>query len=353
MKFGIGPYAPALGGEDGARAYHALIDQALRARDNAFDSVWVAERHFGERGECPAPFPLAAALATQVAAVRIGVLCQFGLTNPVYCAEDAATLDNLSGGRLILAAHLPRDEATWASYGVRPSERGARFWESVEIVQRAWAPQPFSFKGAHFRIPARLPENEFTYGQTRVSLTPKPAQLTIPLWVAPSDDEDVVRAARAGLPFLGLAHERLDELRRKLDLYRRYRGDMLPDAIVAIVRHVHTAISDQAARAAAGPALTKYYERNPHPAGQAARAAAVGAVDEWGVIGSVDTCIERLYRYRDDLGVNYVICQVDLPGLDASQVASAIDLFGKAVISEFRMVNFPKEIRTRFLEGRR
>jgi alkanesulfonate monooxygenase SsuD/methylene tetrahydromethanopterin reductase-like flavin-dependent oxidoreductase (luciferase family) len=349
MKFGLGPYVPEASG-GGRDALLRVLEDAARAEDCAFDSVWVSEHHFSERGHCPAAFPLAAAVAVRTTGIRIGVLCELGLAHPVYVAEDAATLDHLSAGRVILGVRRSPDDGTWRGYGVPEPDRDGRFRESLDVLQRAWAPQPFSFQGRHFRIPAQLPQNEFTNRQASVSLTPKPAQLTIPLWVLAEGRDLAGLAADAGLNVLLPADSALPELRAAVDAYRQHR-DPRPSDILALVRHVFVARTGAAARDLAAAALRAHYERVKHPAGLSPAAALEGALEEWGVIGDVETCIERLRRYRDELGVNYVVCHMTLPGLPAHRVAEAIDLFGKAVISEFRMVNFPPQIRARFLEG--
>ncbi len=349
MKFGLGPYLPCTA-DGGRAAYLDVLTHAVRAEDCAFDSLWVGERHFSQEGACSAAFPLAAAVAVRTEGIRIGVVCELGLAHPVYVAEDAATLDNLSGGRLVLAARWSSDEATWRGYGVTAPQRSGRFRESLAILQRAWAPQPFRFDGAHFRVPARLPENVFTGGQAEVSLTPKPAQLTVPLWVWVDGVDLAALAAEEELDIMLPADASMAQLEATVRAYRGRRASR-PADMVALVRHAFVARTDAEARELAGPALRSYYQRFSPADGSSPDTAAAGALDDWGVVGDVDTCIERLRRYRDDLGVNYVVCHMALPGLSPDRVAEAIELFGKAVVSEFRMVNFPREIRTRFLEG--
>lgn len=348
MKFGLGPYVPATA--DGGRdAYVHALDDAAHAEACAFDSVWVSERHFSAHGQCGASFPLAGAVAVRTTGVRIAVLCQLGLTHPVYMAEDAATLDNLSAGRLILGVRTP-DEAAWSGYGVRPEDRKGRFRESLEVLPRAWAPQPFSFEGAHFRIPARLPQNEFTHGQREVSLTPKPAQPTIPVWLLAEDRALASLAADADTHLLLPADLGLLALQPVVATYRERRRPR-PSDIVALIRHVVLARTRAEALSTAVPALRGHYERNGTPQGLSVGGAVEGAIEDWAIVGDVDACIERIQRYREELGVNYLVCHMALPGVQPERRRSAIELFGKAVISEFRMVNFPREIRQRFLEA--
>lgn len=350
MKFGLGPYR--LRQHSGAAMgapFQMMLEQARLAQDRAFDSVWVGETHFSTNGACPAPFVPAAALAVNLDALRIGVFCSLGLTHPIYTAEDAATLDNLSNGRLIVAAGKPLREDEWLGYGIPHEPGDERFAESVDVLRLGWAPQPFSFQGKHFRVPAQHPGNQYTRGQQAVSLTPKPAQLSIPLWIAASDEHAVREAASQALPIVGLPWDDLGRLGKWLDQYQAIAGGRRPEnGITALIRHTYVAATDEEATSdlqePLGKLLEEYQELLPERG-----LASQQELLELSIAGSIETCIQRLYEYRDRLGVNYVICDFDWPDLSLEKVLRAIDLFGKAVISEFRMVNFPREIRQSFV----
>lgn len=351
MKFGLGPYR--LRDHSGTTmdtAFQTMLEQARLAQDRAFDSVWVGEAHFTADGACPAPFVPAAALAVNLDALRIGVFCSLGLSHPIYTAEDAATLDNVSNGRLIVAAGKPLRRDEWLGYGVPPDSGDERFAESVDVLRLGWAPLPFSFRGKHFRIPAQHPGNPYTHGQEAVSLTPKPAQLSIPLWIAASDEHAVREAASRALPLVGLPWDDRDSLGKRLEQYQALAGGRRPEGgITALIRHTYTAATDEEAmsdlQGPSGRLLREYQELLPErsPGSQE-------ELLELSIAGGIETCIQRLYEYRDRLGVNYVICDFDWPDLSPQRVLRAIDLFGKAVISEFRMVNFPREIRQSFVD---
>ena len=63
------------------------------------------------------------------------------------------------------------------------------------------------------------------------------------------------------------------------------------------------------------------------------------------VIGNPDTCIEQLYRYQNELGVNYVVARLAYHDMHPGETAKAIQLFGQGVVPEFRMFGMPDEIR--------
>ncbi len=74
------------------------------------------------------------------------------------------------------------------------------FAEALEIVRKAWAPAEFAHQGGFWKVPAAdFNGNPFANGIVRVNVTPKPAQLSVPVWIAGGDSAAVERAARLGL----------------------------------------------------------------------------------------------------------------------------------------------------------
>lgn len=292
MKFGL-----ILETSESAR----LGAQARLAEELGFDSVWVLERRSPGPGACPAPLVTAAALAVHTRAVRIGALVILGLSHPLYTAEDAAVLDNISGGRLLLAAAPPSAEEA-SAWGLSPEGLAQRFGEALEVCLGAWSPLPLHYEGQHFRVPANLPENIYAASFTSVSVTPKPAQVELPLWVVAGDEEAVRQAARLDLPIVGPAEASPAELEARFRLHRSLTP-LRPSRPAALIRDID--------------------------------------------VRNVDDCIQEIERYRDALGVNYLVCRLAGEG---EAWEEAVELFGKAVIPEFRMFGFPAEMRSRSLE---
>lgn len=342
MKFGLGPY-PA----DDSERYSALLDQVAAAEEEGFDSVWIDG---GRQYSGGSPFPLAAAVARRTRAVRLGVLPTIGLVHPIYLAEDAATLDLLSNGRLILGLSDQPSLGSLEAYRVTTGDARQRFWESVEVLYRAWSPEPFAHEGKYWRVPARLPEHTLAADAVKVSVTPKPAQPLIPAWVATSNEDSVRRAAARGLPVLGQAWETRSQLATKFRLYQEAAGESLAGRLLPAVRDVHVAESvDLAWRAVEGPLATAYggYE----DAGVLGNGADVRTrAQSRAVIGDVDSVIEELQAYQAETGCNYLICRMALPGLAAEAVRSSMTLLGRGVAPQFRMYGLPPEIRARTVE---
>ena len=112
----------------------------------------------------------AAAVAARVDEVVVAAEVALGSRHPVEVAEEAAVVDLVSGGRLVLVAR--------PAPGTEP-----RFAEELDVVRHALAPRPFRFEGEALRVPANLPQNVHLQ-EHRVRVTPAPAQVRLEVWGA-------------------------------------------------------------------------------------------------------------------------------------------------------------------------
>src|SRR5215469_14771018 len=144
--------------------YRRHIDLCVEAEDLGFDTIWLTEHHFVEDGYSPSMLPIAAAIAARTKRIRIGTfVLLMPLHHPLHVAEDAATIDVLSNGRLDLGlgqGYVPRE---FAGFNVPRDERSRRLREGVEIVRRAFTEEQFTFEGKCYTV-------------RDVSLYPKPVQ---------------------------------------------------------------------------------------------------------------------------------------------------------------------------------
>ena len=127
--------------------------------------MWLAEIHVApERSVCSAPLTLASAIAARTKRMKIGTGVQvLPLCHPLRLAEEAATVDQISHGRLIFGVGRSGFPRTYEAYGVPYGESRERFAETLEILKRAWTEESFSYKGKY-------------YSFDNVALTPKPYQ---------------------------------------------------------------------------------------------------------------------------------------------------------------------------------
>ena len=150
------------------------------------DSIWQSDRIIGADAnlEC---MSVMAALAGGTRKVKFGMnVASLGLRDPVIMAKACATIDVLSGGRLLPAfgvgSAISRD---YAATGIPTKGRGQRSAEGLEIMSRLWTEDEVSFEGKHFTL-------------NRASINPKPVQNPMPLWVGGSAAQAIERTARWG-----------------------------------------------------------------------------------------------------------------------------------------------------------
>ena len=166
-----------------------IIDLAERAEALNFDSVWVGDSILA-RPRLEA-FTTLAAVAARARRVKVGTAVLLpALRHPVVMANEAANLDLLSEGRLILglgiAAKMPAVRAEFEACGVSIDHRLGIFEETVTLMRRLWREPNVTFNGRHFQL-------------QDVSLGLRPYNASgIPMWIAGSVDNSLRRVARLG-----------------------------------------------------------------------------------------------------------------------------------------------------------
>jgi Coenzyme F420-dependent N5,N10-methylene tetrahydromethanopterin reductase and related flavin-dependent oxidoreductases len=191
MKFGIGYYSlqsPPHNPHPHQKLYAEMLDEIRAAEELGFESAWLTEHHFLDDGYCPSLLLTAAAIAASTKKVRIGTgILLMPLHDPIRVAEDAAVADLISGGRLILGLGLGYRKEEFDGFDVSLKSRKGRMEESIEILQKSWADEPFSLQGKYYQY-----EN--------INVTPKPVQKPIPIWIGAFTEPAIRRAARIGAP---------------------------------------------------------------------------------------------------------------------------------------------------------
>ena len=178
--------------QEPAKLYREILDQIVRAEALGWDDIWLSEHHFVDDGYTPSMLPLASAIAARTERVRIGTsVLLLPLHDPVRVAEDAATVDLVSGGRFELgvAAGYRREE--FEGFGVSRRERGARMDEALPIVRRLLDGERVSVDGRY-------------YSYRNLELHPQPAQQHLPIWIGGFSEPAARRAARLGDGYIAI-----------------------------------------------------------------------------------------------------------------------------------------------------
>jgi len=172
--------------QDPTVLYRGILDQIVRAEALGWDDVWLSEHHFIEDGYTPSMLALACAIAARTTRLRIGTsVLLLPLHDPVRVAEDAATVDVLSGGRLELGVGVGYRVGEFTGFNIAASERASRMEEALSLLKRLFAGERFSHHGRH-------------YHYDDIALFPQPVQRPPKLWVGGFRPPAVRRAARLG-----------------------------------------------------------------------------------------------------------------------------------------------------------
>jgi probable F420-dependent oxidoreductase len=154
VRVGIGLFTgqiPVGSGRTFAQEYRDTVELTQLAEEVGFDSAWVSEHHGSSDGYLPSLLVFLAALAQATTRIELGTgVVLTPLHDPVRLAEDAAVVDQLSGGRLVLGLGLGWREEEFRMLRIPFEERLARHVETVEILRRAWTGQRFSYRGEVF-----------------------------------------------------------------------------------------------------------------------------------------------------------------------------------------------------------
>ena len=347
MKFGLHYLMSCADGQSAAQRYQETLDQATRAEALGFESVWPVEHHFNRAVSIlPCPALLLAAIASRTSTLRLGTaIVQLPLAHPMRIAEELATLDVLSGGRVEAGVGRGGNPTHFAGYGVSMAESRDRMIEALGYIRRAWTEERFSFQGRFFQA-------------DDLALAPRPIQQPHPpIRIAVNSAETAAWAGREGYPiFLASNVNPFPKLRELVPLYRGARADaghapfaaddltlVMPVYVGETRRQVEREVSPSVRQFAASAAsvaqtwIAKASEAE-RPKLQALFEQMCGMTYETvnavtAIFDTPSACVERLQHVREELNPGRLICWFNFGGLvPHDQVMRSMELFSSRVL---------------------
>ncbi len=185
------------------------------------------------------PLGLLAHAAALTERMRLGTAVILApLRIPVALAADLATVDRLSGGRLVAGLALGGDRTRYAAFGLSPEARVRRFEEGVRLLTLLWTESSVTFDGEFWQL-------------HDVSVQPKPVQQPHPpLWFGGGSPAAVRRAARLADGWIGAGSSTAEAFRQSMSVLRDSLGDAGRDlASYSISKRVYVAVDDDRERA--------------------------------------------------------------------------------------------------------
>lgn len=310
--------------------YRQFLDEARLADELGFSHVWVSEHHFAEDDWNCSPLPLLAAAAACTERIRLGTyVLLLALHDPLRIAEDAATVDILSGGRLDLAIGAGPMQQECDVFGVAKNETFARTYEALEFIQRCFVEDEVTHEGKYY-----------TYRNVR--MRPKPVQRPYPpIWMAAMGPQSIARTAQRGYHLASALHS---------PLWKTYPGELAKHGrrredhrIVSGPLCVHVADSREQAWDEAEEALhwgVEFYRRRGvqmplPPVGELRRTPNAGIYGVPFAVGTPDDVLQVLSIYRDD-PLDQMSLQFHAPGMNPEHVSRSMRSFARHVMPEIR-----------------
>lgn len=333
MKVSINlPVIEDAGGSDPFRPTFELAQAAERA---GFYGAFVGHHHFTPGYET-APWVVLAAVAARTSQLRLGTSIYLLPTHhPLDVAENVATLDRISGGRVILGAGIGYRPYEYDAFELPYHRRGARMSEALEILPRAWSGEPVSYDGRHFHF-------------DDVTVYPTPVQEPHPpLWIGAVARQAQERAARLGDGWMSDIMEPLPREQQLAGRYRHYCEEAGRPATVCLMRTGAVAPRREDLEQRWLPEVAEMQLGYWRAGAQGRDADGMFARLERGdavslpefahdrvIAGTPDDCIEQIRRWQEAVAPEHLLLGLSGAVRGPDGLRDAIELFGREVLAE-------------------
>lgn len=345
MKFGLFTHVPWPEGSEPRQVFRETVEEVQYAESVGFHGAWLAEHHFSRYGVGSSCLVFAGNLAAQTSKIRIGTAVLVPpLHNPIRLAEDTATVDVLSDGRLDVGFGRGTAGYEYKGYNMDREESQERFQESIGVIKGLWTTRDYSHQGQHYQV-------------NSANLTPPPVQKPHPpIYIASSRTEETLRfIAGSGHPLIvGVVLDDSDSI----DLCRRYAelsrqaGHNVPISEIPFFRYTYVGETEEAARKEAEAGINWTMDMIQWRRSIEQGSEVYQNMDEWrrsrtvfptdydyiyenrSVIGSPEQCVAKIKALQKE-GVEYFVCNFSFGGISHEKLMRSMKLFAEEVMPHF------------------
>ncbi|MCH7735623.1 MAG: LLM class flavin-dependent oxidoreductase [Chloroflexi bacterium] len=343
MEFHVRP------GRSQAEDFAEAFRQVDLAEELGLDCIWMAESHFNpERAVLSSPMVVGTAIAAKTERIKIGTAVQvLPLGEPLRIAEEAATLDQISHGRLQFGVGRSGFPGSYEGYGKDYGQSSERVYEDLEIIIKAWTHERFSYEGKF-------------HSYEDVCLVPKPYQSPHPpVRMAANSSATFPVVGRLDLPlFIGVRQHGASMVAGYVESYQEAREEAgfsgPPDVSIRVP--VYVAESREEAVTAPEQSFMKQFRRLGGQLQESTRRAGVNAVDEraarseelaevsWDevqrekvIVGTPEMVVDRIHEMKEQLHLTELVAEFNAGELiTEDEIARSMRLMCEKVIPEFK-----------------
>lgn len=352
VRFGTYFFLQAPPGRSGSEILNDEVEQMVLAEELGYDSIWLTEHHYADYGLSSAPSVLLATVAARTHRIRLGIAVYvLPFHHPLRLAEETASIDILSGGRLTVGLGRGNRPMEFYGHGVPQEESRGRLEEGVDVLLQAWTQDVVNYSGRHWQI-------------RNVPVYPKPlTQPHPPLAFAVTSPESIAWAASQGYAILtsGIGTPLSATLATR-DAYVAGLRDAgrspseIEDLLSrwVLTKHVYVAPTDAEAQAEARDPEMWYrgsfirslsteglvglhesvYKNAQAMAARLASQTWESLLPDTLLVGSPDTVAAKLSKMQE-AGVGEVACWMSFGGLPPDKVRRSMRLFAEHVMPRF------------------
>ena len=346
MEFGMFHEFPSMPGRGETEMFDEAMEQVDAAERWGLDVMWLAEIHFSpERTYLSSPLAIAGAIAGRTSRIKIGIAVQvLPLCHPLRLAEEAATVDQISRGRLVFGVGRSGVVSTYDAYQVPYDESRERFTEILDIVKTAWSQPRFSYEGKYHSF-------------QDVACSPHPYEGKLPpIRVAASTPDTFPAIGELGYPvFASTRHATWTDVGPQVASYQDgwKQGGRQGRGQAFVAGPIYIAETDQQARDEARESVEYFYKLQYELIAESARRSGRqnfidraehlknltcdDVLRDNVIVGSSDTVAARLKALQERIGFDGILAELNCGGLiPHARVMKALRLLCEEVKPRFR-----------------